>query len=59
VEGDPGARRRGRLAGFRRDVLSRVVRGPLFTVARWNAILGLNFRRYDDLVNGTCKRTAR
>lgn len=38
------------------DLLSRVVRGPLFTVERWRAIFGLNFRVHDSLVNGTCKR---
>lgn len=36
------------------DVLSPVIRGPLFTAARWRAIVALNFGRYDYLMRQPC-----
>jgi arabinofuranosyltransferase len=37
------------------DVLSPVIRGPLFTWARVRAIVALNFGRYDYLMRQPCK----
>ena len=41
-----------------RDVLSRVIRGPLFTAARFRAIAALNFRAYDYLLEQPCRLPA-
>lgn len=38
------------------DVLSKVIRGPLFTMDRWRAIVALNTGQYDDYVRGRCPR---
>jgi arabinofuranosyltransferase len=36
------------------DLLRPVISGPLFTVGRWKAIVGLNFGVYDAMARGTC-----
>jgi arabinofuranosyltransferase len=36
------------------DVLRTVIAGPLFTAARWKAIVALNFGVYDALARGNC-----